>query len=157
LLGSPHRNENGWILSHCRICPAAQKSSLPRSNGDGLFLHSAATAVRTSCLYSSFKYRWQKASVFEVNFHVFFSYNFRDRATVQEVAGKLACAQQGRGLRRLYLLQSVMAGRPDSGTARMPAGAIVIWDSSSPVPTWYHPKPAKTDDRNDPPEVNGLR
>src|SRR6202023_276184 len=48
-------------------------------------------------------------------------------------------------------------GRPDSGTARMPAGAIVIWDSSSPLPTWCHPKPAKTDDRNDPPEVNGLR
>src|SRR5580700_10857618 len=53
-----------------KICSAdsmtAQKSSLPRSNGDGLFLHSAATAVRISCRYSSFKYRWQKASVFAV-------------------------------------------------------------------------------------------
>jgi hypothetical protein len=28
--------------------------------------NSAATAVRTSCLYSSFKYRWQKASAFEL-------------------------------------------------------------------------------------------
>src|SRR5450755_1872302 len=46
--------------------PAAQESSLPCSNGDGLFLHSAAAASRTNCRYSSFKYWWQNASVLAV-------------------------------------------------------------------------------------------